>query len=237
MSINAQALIDKFQTALTEGWGYIWGAAGETWTQAKQNAATRDMTVKYGKKWIGKRVADCSGLFAWAFKQLGGTMYHGSNTMYKSWSVASGAIAGGKKSNGQSIKPGSAVYKYNTTDGYHHVGLYIGNGDVIEAKGTQSGVIKSSINSGWTHWSELKGVIYGDEPAPVPEPAVHGAGVVTAASGSSVRMRATPSTSGKIMTNVPIGAAVNVLSVDGDWAQIEYTRTGYMMKKYIKENK
>jgi hypothetical protein len=41
------------------------------------------------------------------------------------------------------------------------VGLYIGNGEVIEASSTESGVIKSKItNSKWAEWGELKGVDY-----------------------------------------------------------------------------
>lgn len=60
--IYADELIAKFELALDEGWGYIWGKAGQTWTEAMQKNATNDMAIKYGKKWIGKMVADCSGL-------------------------------------------------------------------------------------------------------------------------------------------------------------------------------
>ena len=66
-NISSSELIAQFQTALREGWGYIYGASGEIWTQAQQNAASREQTKKYGQKWVGHRVADCSGLFAWAF--------------------------------------------------------------------------------------------------------------------------------------------------------------------------
>ena len=90
--INSQALIAKFQYALDQQWGYIWGGAGQTWTQAKQDAATRSMTVKYGSRWIGRRVADCSGLFSWAFKELGGYMYHGSNTMWNKYCTSKGTL-------------------------------------------------------------------------------------------------------------------------------------------------
>ena len=69
--IGAKDLCVLFAQALDERWGYIWGRSGQVWTQANQDAATRDMTVKYGAKWIGKRVADCSGLFVWAYKQRG----------------------------------------------------------------------------------------------------------------------------------------------------------------------
>ena len=61
--IPASDLIALFRRALREKWGYIWGAAGETWTAQKQAAATREQTKKWGAQWIGRRVADCSGLF------------------------------------------------------------------------------------------------------------------------------------------------------------------------------
>ena len=159
-TIYVNQLIKLFKQALNEGWGYIWGAAGETWTQSKQNAETRSMTVKYGQKWVGKRVADCSGLFSWAFKSLGGYMYHGSNTMWKQYCTDKGTLTKGKRSDGQDLRLGSAVFmcKKNSTD-YYHVGLYIGNNEVIEAKGTKDGVVKSKV-SNWTHWGELKGVAY-----------------------------------------------------------------------------
>ena len=118
----------QFQTALRDGWGYIYGASGEIWTQARQNAASREQTKKYGQKWVGHRVADCSGLFAWAFRQLGGYCYHGSNTMFRRYSSASGSLSAGKQTDGEPLKPGTAVYKFNASEGYHHVGLYIGDG-------------------------------------------------------------------------------------------------------------
>ena len=69
--ISTEALIAKFEQALHEQWGYIWGTAGEPWTAAKQKElerttdADRAQGRQYGSKWIGHMVADCSGLFSW----------------------------------------------------------------------------------------------------------------------------------------------------------------------------
>ena len=131
-NISSSELIAQFQTALRDGWGYIYGASGEIWTQAQQNAASREQTKKYGQKWVGHRVADCSGLFAWAFRQLGGYCYHGSNTMWNKYAAAKGSLQGGKRTDGQPLKPGTAVFLTKGSD-RHHVGLYVGDGKVIEA--------------------------------------------------------------------------------------------------------
>lgn len=178
--ISTQALIEKFEEALRDDWGYIWGTAGELWTAAKQEAlekttdADREQGRKYGKKWIGHRVADCSGLFKWAFKQLGGYMYHGSDTMFRKYTTARGTLKAGRRTDGLELLPGTAVFVWKESKGkYTHVGLYIGGGYVIEAASTINGVIKGKVSaSKWTHWGKLKGVEYAEEGTdPTPEPA------------------------------------------------------------------
>lgn len=189
--INASALIELFVRALTEMWGYIWGAAGIMWTAAKQQQKVKYMVNKYGanwinseeakkdnyysaarygSKWIGRMVADCSGLFAWAFKLLGGYIYHGSNTIWDKYCASKGELKNGKRTDGQPLKPGTAIFTHKVTkdssgrvikDVRGHIGLYIGDGWVIEASGTINGVIKSKITiSKWVEWGELKGVNY-----------------------------------------------------------------------------
>lgn len=166
--IKVADIITLFQKALSEKWGYIWGQAGSLWTQERQNAATREQTVKYGSRWIGRYVADCSGLFCWVFKKLGGYMYHGSNTMWSKYMTEKGTLTNGKRSDGQELKPGTAVYKVSGTN-YYHVGLYVGNGNVIEAKGTSYGVVTSDISK-WNAWGEMRGVDYSGMDTPA-EPA------------------------------------------------------------------
>ena len=231
--ISTQALIDKFRQALEDDWGYIWGTAGELWTAAKQKELekttdeNRAMGRKYGSRWIGHWVADCSGLFSWAFKQLGGYMYHGSDTMFRKYTTCSGELKNGKRTDGRELKPGTAVFTYNSSKKkYGHVGLYIGNGLVIEAEGTLKGVITSPVDGKWTHWGELKGVDYGDAPEPVPA----GQAIVT---DVNVALRQGPSTSTPVMLRVPMGMMVDIIQVEG-WTYVKYgSKYGFMMNEFI----
>ena len=167
--IGVQELIEKFRQALEEHWGYIWGTAGEQWTEAKQKALEkttdpdRAQGRAYGSKWTGHTVADCSGLFSWAFKKLGGYMYHGSDTMYKKYCTDKGELKKGKRTDRGTLKPGTAVFVWNGST-YSHVGLYVGDNTVIEAMSTINGVTTSRVTAGkWTHWGELSGVDYAAE--------------------------------------------------------------------------
>lgn len=162
--IKASALIVKFRFMVENRWGYIWGTAGILWTEARQKAleATTDEDRKsgreYGSKWIGHTVTDCSGAFHWGYEQLGGYMYHGSNTMWEKYCIAKGEMKNGKRTDGETMKPGTAVFVYNATKKKRtHVGLYIGDGHVIEASGTVYGVIMTvATNRKWNEWGELK---------------------------------------------------------------------------------
>ena len=152
--IGAADLIADFGIPLAEEWGYIWGKSGQVWTRASQDAATRDMTKRYGAKWIGRKVADCSGLFVWAYKRHGLSIYHGSDTIYRKYTTDSKSLV----ADGILIRPGAAVFQVK--DGRRtHIGLYIGGGKCIEAKGTQSGVVQSDIST-WDEWAELADVDY-----------------------------------------------------------------------------
>ena len=228
--IKAADLIAKFQYALDEGWGYIWGKSGQVWTQRDQANASREMTVKYGAKWIGHVVADCSGLFRWAYKQLGSDISHGSNLIYDGHCKAKGRLSGGRRTDGQELLPGTAVF--TGTDGEHgHIGLYIGGGEVIEAAGTQQGVIKSKVTaSKWTYWGELKAVDYAKEDEPVAE----GYAKVT---GKRVALRQEPSTRAAVILRVNTGETVKIEpEPKKTWEYVSYNgKTGWMMKEFLEE--
>lgn len=228
--IKAEDLISKFRYALENDWGYIWGKWGQIWTQADQANASREMTVKYGSKWIGHHVADCSGLFRWAFDQYGVGIAHGSNSIYDRYCSAKGKMKAGKRTDGKEMLPGTAVF--TGTDGDHgHIGLYIGGGEVIEAAGTQQGVIKSKVtNSKWTYWGELKAVDYAKEDEPVAE----GYAKVT---GKRVALRQEPSTRATVILRVNTGEMVKKEPEPSKkWEYVTYNgKTGWMMKEFLEE--
>ena len=122
---------------------------------------------KYVEKKAEYGKVDCSGAFAYWYKQAGSYMYHGSNTMWRKYSTEKGKI-------GEiTLVPGMAVYKrrawkaddagnpyYNDSIGnFYHVGLYIGGGKVIEAKSSKYNIVQSDIGE-WTHASRLKNTEY-----------------------------------------------------------------------------
>lgn len=238
--ISTAALIEKFNYALSNDWGYIWGTAGEKWTEARQKAlekttdADRESGRKYGSKWIGHYVADCSGLFTWAFKQLGGTMYHGSDTMYRKYTTDCGQLKSGKRTDGKELLPGTAVFVYkDAKKKYTHVGLYIGNGWVIEAASTQNGVIKTKASaSKWTHWGTLKGVDYDMKPEPIPA----GYAKVT---GKRVALRSAPTTQASVIMRIDTGKDVKLEQPPpSEWDYVSYGgKKGYMMKEFLEEGK
>lgn len=227
-TVKTADLIAKFQYALDNKWGYILNTWHTKWTQACQNEKVNYMKNKYGAnwkndasaqkdnsytaalygdRWIGHYVTDCSGLFYWAFKELGGYMYHGSNTMWNKYCTSKGKLSGGKRTDGKELKPGTAVFVLKNGSDRSHVGLYVGNGKVIEASGTQTGVITTEItNKKWAEWGELKGTEFTSTTTPsitTEEPAINiGSAVVN---DTKVALRSAPSTNASILTRVDKG--------------------------------
>lgn len=97
----------------------------------------------------GKKCADCIGLikgYYWARDDgtqvygLDGRPDQGANGAYNAAKVK-GTIAT------LSELPGLILWKSG------HVGVYIGNGEAIEAKGFNYGIVKTKVKGrGWTHW-------------------------------------------------------------------------------------
>lgn len=141
--------------------GYIWGTSGDLWTEKKQaniektTDPNKAMARKYGRKWIGHYVWDCSGLTMDCGRKLGLKFYHGSNS---SWNKD--CSKKGKLTKTTDVPVGAWLYTGTETD-KPHIGIYTGNGMVTEAASTVSGVIQTKLHGGkWKFWGLGKGITF-----------------------------------------------------------------------------
>lgn len=82
----------------------------------------------------GPSTFDCSGLMYAAYKQVGISLPRTSQAQFS---------AGTSVSKGD-LQPGDLVFYYG---GITHVGMYIGNGQIVHAANPRSGVVTASVNS------------------------------------------------------------------------------------------
>lgn len=224
-SIPVSGLIGLFQRMQKEHWGYEWGVAKEG-------------------------CVDCSGAFAWAYKQYGKSIYQGSNRIARSYAVELLPISAAKPGmaafkarapteNGYALpaeyKQGGKRYNGDLRD-FHHIGLVDEDTRyILNAQSTKTGFVRSPISQGWDCVAYLKAVDYGtitkgDDGMQTM--------VVTADSGSTVNLRARPDKNAAVLVKVPIGETVQVLTISGGWATIQRGGvTGYMMEQYLKAQK
>jgi len=162
---NAADLVTYAIHAWESGWGYVWGTYGCVLTDSLFAYKLEQYPDGVGNyedfiraNWLGGRTTDCVGLikgYGWLNPETLSINYAtngmpdiGANQMYYSASV-SGTI------DTMPDKPGLAVWH----DG--HIGVYIGDGYVIEAMGTKYGVVKTELaGRGWTHWLEIEYINY-----------------------------------------------------------------------------
>lgn len=233
--VTGQKLADLALAILPKKWGYIYGTAGVLWTEEKQKelekttSADREMSRKYGSKWIGHYVADCSGLVKYLCKKLGLSVPHGSNSIWNGSVTKKGFLIG------QDIPVGALVFKLRNNDDYYHVGIYVGNGQVVEAQSTQTGVVKSKLSS-WSNYALLKGLSY-TEVKPAEEPLVPGTAVVDVPNDGTVNIRKKASQSSSKIGTLREGEHCEVVSIQGGWAEVEYTVKGFIMTKFLKNVK
>lgn len=130
------------------GTAYVYGAKGEVLTKAKYDM----LKSMYGSSlvWqtdvlkVGQVCVDCSGLISW----YTGTIRN--STAYKN--TAAKVLTIDKIDR---AVPGCAVWQQG------HIGVYIGNGEIIEARGSAYGVVKTKVRErSFTHILWLKDIDY-----------------------------------------------------------------------------
>lgn len=165
---NNLDLVKWAKHAQENGWGYVWGSHGNLLDKTElerlesvfgTHVTDYDDFIRHN--WLGKRTADCVGLikgYGW-YDTESGKITVGSNGMQDV--TADGMFsAATEKGTIDTIPeiPGLAVWHEG------HIGIYIGGGEVIEAMGTQYGIVKTQLKNGrWTHWLKVSYIKYIEE--------------------------------------------------------------------------
>lgn len=109
-----------------------------------------DQIVSFAKQYLGYRYVyggtspssgfDCSGFVYYVFKSCG----------YNISRSCSAQASSGTAVTKSQLQPGDVVFFNNTSNGaIGHVGIYIGNGNMIHAANPSRGVVTDTINSGY----------------------------------------------------------------------------------------
>lgn len=230
---TAAGLVKHMQQCLQDGWGYVYGAIGQTCTEilldqcAKRYPANNlagGAMRQAGEKWLGKKVADCSGIV----KAYLMSEYTGGPITYSAEVDAAVHYNAAKEKgpiSNMPDTPGILVYMPG------HVGVYVGNGEVIESAGTLYGVKKSTVEKSyisgpWTHWYKCPGIVYdgaAEEPETEQKPA-EGKPVAPAEIevGSAVKIKAGATyTNGVKVPDSVTGKTYTVQQVNGEKALLK----------------
>ena len=135
------------------GTPYVYGAKGEygeltrdwltTLIKFYPNMYSADY-IKKAEKYVGKVCCDCSGLISWYTKKLL------SSTMLKGTADYTGYIKDIDKA-----PVGAVLWRQG------HVGVYIGNGYCVEARGIAYGTVKTKVKDrDFTHYLLFDWMIY-----------------------------------------------------------------------------
>lgn len=136
---------------------YLYGAKGQKMTESQIRMLAKMYPSYYGSnrlekalKWVGDIAVDCSGLIS---------SYTG--TVRNTTGYYNTAIKRGEIEDGIPETPGLAVWYKG------HIGVYIGGGKVIEARGFNYGVVETDLkNRPWTHWLKLCDIEYIEQEEP-----------------------------------------------------------------------
>ena len=110
------------------------GGGGSERAQQAVNYALAQVGKGYVMGTTGPSTFDCSGLMYAAYKQVGISLPRISQSQFS---------AGTSVSKGD-LQPGDLIFYYG---GITHVGMYIGNGQIVHAANPRSGVVTAGVNS------------------------------------------------------------------------------------------
>lgn len=190
-----------------------------------------------GCRYEGRRIHDCRGLTS-ACAGAAGIAIRGQ-TVAKQWAEAVWAEKGGIGDLPKDARY-AQLFRHNGSK-WAHTGIYIGNGETVDARGHSYGVIRKSLGSyKWTHYAIPEGM-EGDAPVkPEGGDGVIYSAIVTTKSGS-LNIRSGPGTQYPVTGKLPKGEKVDVMmeyDLDGDgtpeWAFFGGDgKQGYVSLQYL----
>jgi len=166
---NNIGLVNHVKMALNEKWGYVWGTFGEVLTVALLHEKATQYPNEVGHyidfirdNLFNRRTVDCIGLIKSYLWWNGSEPQYNPNTDISADDMFNCAESKGFMNTFPTKDtPGLLVWKSG------HIGVYIGNGQVIESHGTLSGVIqtplKGSESTEWSHWLKCPSIVYEEE--------------------------------------------------------------------------
>ena len=185
-----------------------------------------------GCKYEGRRIHDCRGLTSACAKAAGITTITGQ-TVAKQWNADTWERKGTIDTMPREL-PYVQLFRYNGTK-WTHTGIYIGNGETVDARGHTSGVIRSKLEAyPWTHWAIPKGMY---EELPAEEETggdlsvIYQAKVVT--KSGDLNIRSGPGKSYSIIGGLPKGETVDVLEDRDGWSHIIDGKEGWVSSTYL----
>lgn len=160
----ASALLAHAQNVLESGAGYIYGASGQTSTADFRHGRMQlypeheQLIRRWGEAWDGLPVYDCIGLLkAFAREREVASIRVDVNTTgaWETWVSDWGVLEGA------ALTPGMVLFRIEGSRMLvKHVGVYMGSGRVIHARGTRWGVVEDELPNVFTHWAQLHWITY-----------------------------------------------------------------------------
>lgn len=173
----------------------------------------------------GKRAYDCAQLVKWCMDEIGIEMVSGATSQWKKTNWERMGEIDTLPENTLCI-----VFRQDAPGKMGHVGIALGDGSAVHAKGHDYGVVREGIKAygKWTHWAIPAG-LYSD--APRQELKLTDYEVT----GTRLALRAGMSTAAKVITRMEKGTIVQAANVSSDWMLVNFDGVeGYAMAQYFR---
>jgi hypothetical protein len=161
---NNLGLVEHAKMALREHWGYVYSTYGRVLNESILQEAIKEYPTHINQylsfirsNWMNRRTTDCVNLIKSYLWWNNGNIKPTADIDYSADGTFGKATEKGILSTIPEI-PGICVWRSG------HIGIYIGEGQVIESRGTKFGVVQTPLTgkgaNTWTHWLKYPFIDY-----------------------------------------------------------------------------